>query len=136
MPAHWIRKLALIGAMAIGTGAVYAQSVDDIVKAGTLKVGMLVDLPPFGVMKTNGEAEGLDADFARLMGKYLGVKVEIVPVTGAKHHELISASSSRALRVTPTRSSSSSSLRHPAGASMKACITLKSGNRAATAASA
>ncbi len=83
MIIRWIRKLALALLLGAGLAATaQAQTVDEIVKAGVLKVGMLVDLPPFGIMKTNGEPEGLDADFARLMGKYLGVKVEIVPVTG------------------------------------------------------
>jgi polar amino acid transport system substrate-binding protein len=58
-----------------------AQSIDDIVKKGKLTVGMLVDLPPFGLM-TNGKPDGYDADVAKLMAKYLGVELEIVPVTG------------------------------------------------------
>ncbi|HXP96484.1 MAG TPA: transporter substrate-binding domain-containing protein [Telmatospirillum sp.] len=59
----------------------FAQSIDDIVKKGKLTVGMLVDLPPFGLM-TDGKPDGYDADVAKLMAKYLGVELEIVPVTG------------------------------------------------------
>jgi polar amino acid transport system substrate-binding protein len=58
-----------------------AQTIDDIVKKGKLTVGMLVDLPPFGLM-TEGKPDGYDADVAKLMAKYLGVELEIVPVTG------------------------------------------------------
>ena len=50
-------------------------------KKGKLTVGMLVDLPPFGLM-TDGKPDGYDADVAKLMAKYLGVELEIVPVTG------------------------------------------------------
>jgi polar amino acid transport system substrate-binding protein len=59
-----------------------AQTIDSIKSAGTVKIGMLVDFPPFGIMNTNNEPDGYDADVAKLLGKELGVKVEIVPVTG------------------------------------------------------
>jgi polar amino acid transport system substrate-binding protein len=69
----------MLGAMA-STAA--AQTVDSIKKAGTLKVGMLVDFPPFGLTNANNEPDGYDADVAKLLGKEWGVKVQIVPVTG------------------------------------------------------
>ncbi|MGB6102639.1 MAG: transporter substrate-binding domain-containing protein [Pusillimonas sp.] len=78
------KKTAAGIAMVLGF-AMSAQAqttVDDIVSRGKLKAGMLVDLPPFGVMSADGKPDGLDADVARLMAKYLGVEVEIVPVTG------------------------------------------------------
>ena len=59
-----------------------AQTIDSIKSAGSVKIGMLVDFPPFGIMNTNNEPDGYDADVAKLLGKELGVKVEIVPVTG------------------------------------------------------
>ena len=69
----------MVGAMA-STAA--AQTVDSIKAAGTLKVGMLVDFPPFGIMNTSNEPDGYDADVAKLLAKEWGVKVQIVPVTG------------------------------------------------------
>jgi len=74
--------LALVAGLAIVTQSQAEVTVNDIVTRGTLKVGMLVDLPPFGVTTAAGKPDGLDADVARLMAKYLGVKLEIVPVTG------------------------------------------------------
>ena len=47
-----------------------------------VQVGILVDLPPFGVVNAKNEYEGYDVDVARLMAKYLGVECELVPVTG------------------------------------------------------
>ena len=47
-----------------------------------LQVGILVDLPPFGVVNAKGGYEGYDVDVATLMAKYLGVELELVPVTG------------------------------------------------------
>jgi polar amino acid transport system substrate-binding protein len=81
------RRLAMAGigaALVIGATAQFAsaQTVDSIKKAGTIKVGMLVDFPPFGIMNTSNEPDGYDADVAKLLGKEWGVKVQIVPVTG------------------------------------------------------
>ncbi|MFB9948477.1 transporter substrate-binding domain-containing protein [Rhizobium puerariae] len=69
----------MAGAMA-STAA--AQTVESIKSAGTVKIGMLVDFPPFGIMNTSNEPDGYDADVARLLAKEWGVKVQIVPVTG------------------------------------------------------
>ncbi|MEP9367725.1 transporter substrate-binding domain-containing protein [Xanthobacter sp. VNH20] len=80
------RAFAAIGLTALAATALphgaSAQSIDDILSKKKLQVGMLVDLPPFGLLNTEGKPEGYDADVAKLMGKYLGVDVEIVPVTG------------------------------------------------------
>jgi polar amino acid transport system substrate-binding protein len=59
-----------------------AQSMDEIVGKGKLTVGVLTDVPPFGIVDPQGKPDGYDVDVANLMGKYLGVPVEIVPVTG------------------------------------------------------
>jgi polar amino acid transport system substrate-binding protein len=61
----------------------HAQTVDDIIKRGKLIVGVNTTTPIFGLMGKDGQPEGYDPDVARLMGKYLGVPVEFVPVTGA-----------------------------------------------------
>jgi polar amino acid transport system substrate-binding protein len=79
------KMMAVIGA-GLMVGAVAsvatAQTVEDIKSAGTVKIGMLVDFPPFGIMNTNNEPDGYDADVAKLLGEEWGVKVQIVPVTG------------------------------------------------------
>ena len=80
------RALSLVGAAALaatvfGAGA-SAQSVDDILARKKVQIGVLVDLPPFGLLNTQGQPEGYDVDVAKLVGKYMGVEVEIVPVTG------------------------------------------------------
>jgi polar amino acid transport system substrate-binding protein len=58
-------------------------TVDDIIKRGKLIVGVNTTTPIFGLMGKDGQPEGYDPDVARLMGKYLGVPVEFIPVTGA-----------------------------------------------------
>jgi polar amino acid transport system substrate-binding protein len=60
-----------------------AQTIDDIIKRGKIVVGVNTTTPIFGLMGQDGQPEGYDPDVARLIGKYLGVQVEFVPVTGA-----------------------------------------------------
>jgi len=60
-----------------------AQTVDEIIKRGKVIVGVNTTTPIFGLIGADGQPEGYDPDVARLVGKYLGVPVEFVPVTGA-----------------------------------------------------
>jgi polar amino acid transport system substrate-binding protein len=60
-----------------------AQTVDEIIKRGKVIVGVNTTTPIFGLVGSDGQPEGYDPDVARLVGKYLGVPVEFVPVTGA-----------------------------------------------------
>lgn len=60
------------------TSAVQAQTVDDIVKKGKVVIGVQVGSPPFDTVDEKGNHVGYNFDVANLLGKYLGVKVEIV----------------------------------------------------------
>ena len=59
-----------------------AQSIDDLLNKKKLQVGVLVDFAPFGLAIGADKYEGYDVDVAVLMAKYLGVDLELVPVTG------------------------------------------------------
>ncbi|MDW9790542.1 transporter substrate-binding domain-containing protein [Sinorhizobium meliloti] len=76
--------ISVLGAAIVAglVAAAAAQTVETIKSAGTVKVGMLVDFPPFGIMDANNQPDGYDADVAKLLAKELGVEVTIVPVTG------------------------------------------------------
>ena len=81
-----MKKFALTAALALCAGVLAAapagaQSVDEIVKRGKFKVGVLVGAPPYGSVDTQGVAVGYDADVTALVGKYLGVPVEVVQLT-------------------------------------------------------
>lgn len=65
------------------TVAVRAQTVADIVSHGTIKVGVNTGAPPFDQIDSHGNPVGYDVDVANLMGKYLGVSVQIVPLASA-----------------------------------------------------
>jgi len=72
----------LIAALVLGASA-HAQQpsrLDEIVKRGTLRVGMTGDYLPFTYLdKTTQKFRGFDVDMAEALGKALGVEVEFVP---------------------------------------------------------
>lgn len=78
-----VSAIGLFAALHAAAPAAAEQTIDDIIKKGTIVVGVSTTTPIFGLIGKNGEPEGYDPDVARLLGKYLGVKVEFVPVTGA-----------------------------------------------------
>lgn len=59
-----------------------AQTADEIRKKGSITIGMLVDFPPYGTVDSSNNPDGYDADVAKLLAKDLGVKLNLVPVTG------------------------------------------------------
>lgn len=74
--------LACSTLLAAWAPAASAQTADEIKKKGTLTVGLLVDFPPYGTVDASNNPDGYDADVARLLAKDLGVKLNLVPVTG------------------------------------------------------
>jgi polar amino acid transport system substrate-binding protein len=58
-----------------------AQTVDEIISRGTINIGVLVDLPPYGILNEKQEPDGYDIDVAKALAKYLGVKLNLVPLT-------------------------------------------------------
>ena len=76
---------ALMGLCALGlaAGEVRADSFADILKNGVVRIAVPLDVPPFGSQNQERKAEGFDIDLAEMVGKALGVKVELQQVTGA-----------------------------------------------------
>ena len=60
-----------------------ADALDDIMKAKVIKIAVPQDFAPFGSAGPDLKPVGYDIDMANLIGKELGVKVEIIPVTSA-----------------------------------------------------
>ncbi len=56
-------------------------SLERILSQKKLVVGVINQWPPYGSVDDKGQPVGYEADVARLAGKYLGVDVELVPVT-------------------------------------------------------
>ena len=81
------RRLLLAGAMALATqlgAASFAQAdeLDNITKAGEIKVGIFEDFPPFASAGTDLAMQGYDIDVINAIAKALGVKPVLVGITG------------------------------------------------------
>ncbi|MEO5614186.1 MAG: transporter substrate-binding domain-containing protein [Cypionkella sp.] len=59
-----------------------ADALDDITKAGVIKVGIFEDFPPFASLNASMKIEGYDTEVADKLVAALGVKVELVGITG------------------------------------------------------
>jgi len=71
-------------AMVITTGvAAKADDLANIIANGVVRIGVPVDVPPFGSQDENRNPVGLDVELAEMIGKALGVKVELQQITGA-----------------------------------------------------
>ena len=74
----------LLGLMVTVSGVAHADKLDDIKKAGVLRVATFDSNPPFGFVdpKTN-HIVGLDVDYAKAIADKLGVKLELQPTNPA-----------------------------------------------------
>jgi polar amino acid transport system substrate-binding protein len=63
-------------------GTARADALDDIHKAGVLKVGVFEDFPPFASAGSDMSLHGYDIDVANALAKSLGVKLALVGITG------------------------------------------------------
>ena len=74
----------IMGLMLAASSAAHADRLDDIKKAGVLRVATFDSNPPFGfVDPKNNQIVGLDVDYARAVADKLGVKLEIQPTNPA-----------------------------------------------------
>ncbi|UOM35146.1 transporter substrate-binding domain-containing protein [Acuticoccus sp. I52.16.1] len=73
---------AVAATLAFATPAL--ADLSDILSAGTIKVAVPENFPPFGSLGMEGEYVGYDVDVANLIAENLGVELELVPVTSAQ----------------------------------------------------
>jgi polar amino acid transport system substrate-binding protein len=72
----------VLGLLIGGAGTASADALDDITKAGTIKIGIFEDFPPFASLGPDMKVQGYDVDMADALAKALGVKAELVGITG------------------------------------------------------
>lgn len=76
---------ALLLGLALWAGHAHAQpaglSTDEIVRRGKIQVAIDTNNPPWGMLGATMQPEGIDVEVAQLLAKYMGVQLEIVPVT-------------------------------------------------------
>jgi len=77
-------KALLAGALVASAGFAGLGQADVLVnaqKTGTLRVAVPQDFPPFGTVGPDMKPRGYDIDVANLIGRELGLKVELIPVS-------------------------------------------------------
>lgn len=91
-----MKKLTALTALALAlatlSGLAQADRLDDIRKAGVLRVAAFDSNPPFGFV--DGETKqlaGLDVDYARAIADKLGVKLQLQPTNPANRVPLLVA---------------------------------------------
>ncbi len=87
MHAFSTRRLALVSGLALalgfmGAATVQADELDDITKAGVIKVGIFEDFPPFSSAGTDLKSQGYDIDVINALAKALNVTPELTGITG------------------------------------------------------
>jgi len=70
--------VCLLSLCMILPGIALADTLDDILARGTLRVGMEPGYMPFEMTNKKGEIIGFDVDMAKRMAKAMGVKLELV----------------------------------------------------------
>ncbi|MGF6600043.1 polar amino acid transport system substrate-binding protein [Paraburkholderia sp. GAS448] len=79
----WVAALLVSPALAFTATAAHADALDNIAKAGVLKVAVPEDYPPFGSVGPDMKPQGYDIDAATMLAKAMNVKLELVPVNSA-----------------------------------------------------
>jgi polar amino acid transport system substrate-binding protein len=87
MPGKLLRTLlgtaALAAILCFSVQPALADTLDDIIKSGKVRIMVPIDVPIFGTPGPDGKPEGYDIDIANLIAKDLGVEAELIPGTGA-----------------------------------------------------
>lgn len=75
--------LAALAIAAFGAAEAKADKLQDILSKGVVRIGVPLDAPPFGAQDANRKPIGFDIEFAEMVAKGLGVKLEMQQITGA-----------------------------------------------------
>lgn len=76
--------LTLSVALLALSGGVQARSLDDIIKDGTLRIGVNPNFPPMSAYNDKNELAGFDIDVGNELASRLKVKAEFVPTESAQ----------------------------------------------------
>jgi polar amino acid transport system substrate-binding protein len=76
------RVLACLALALLSIASAHADTLDDIKKAGKVRIAIDTAIPPFGMTDAQMQPAVSTSDTAQLLAKDLGVKLEIVTTTG------------------------------------------------------
>lgn len=68
--------------LVFGAAAAHADTLKDIKSRGSIIIAVDFTHPPYGMLDDKSQQVGTDIEMARLLAQDLGVKLEVVPVTG------------------------------------------------------
>lgn len=74
---------AVLLAGAVTAGPALSADLQEIIAAGKVRIGVPVDVAPFGSNDANNQPVGLDVDMATNIAAALGVELELQLITGA-----------------------------------------------------
>ena len=80
-------RYALAGAAILGiatTEAALADKLDDVIGAGVLRCGVVLDFPPIGFVDENNQPAGFDVEYCKDLAAVLDVDLELVSLTWAE----------------------------------------------------
>ena len=77
----WACIVATLLALSLSFPA-YADRLEEILDKGVVRIGVPIDVPPFGFTDANQQPVGLDVDLAGMVAKELGVELEMQQITG------------------------------------------------------
>ena len=78
---RWIAAQGLAAVLAVGAlvGVAEARSLDDMIKAGVIRIGVNPNFPPNSSYNDKNELEGFDIDVGNKIAEALKLKAEFVP---------------------------------------------------------
>lgn len=86
MTISYTRRSFIVAASLLACGLcaapALADAIDDIAKAGELRVGVFPDFPPFSSVASDMSLNGYDIDVAQILADKLKVKLKLVTITG------------------------------------------------------
>jgi polar amino acid transport system substrate-binding protein len=77
-----ITALVIMLGSAVAVPQAHAD-LKEILDKGTIRIGTQMDNPPFGYLDAAGKPTGFDVELGQMIGKALGVKVEVEQIIGA-----------------------------------------------------
>src|SRR5208282_4856064 len=77
-------SIRVLGVLLLGLAAGPAQAdMPQILDKGVIRIGTQMDNPPFGYIGPDGKPAGFDVELGQMIGKALGVKVDLEQIIGA-----------------------------------------------------
>ena len=81
--------VAVLVLFSMTVGVASADTLEEILNRGSLRVGMEPGYMPFELTNQKGEIIGFDVDVAKRMAKAMGVKLELVPVESSNRMQFL-----------------------------------------------